>query len=122
MGLEFTKNEVEPIDDGLLGYSCIACGKEFFPTPVHKYRDAKGKYCCWTCFNHRNDGKTSRWQAVECLYMDGTYVRTFRSINQAAEWIGSASNDAARLRDAIINDKPYKGYLWRFKKNETHTR
>ena len=116
MSLELTMNEVEKVDDGLFGYACVACGKEFFPTPVHKYRDAKGKYCCWTCFNHRNDGKKSRWQAVECLYTDGTLLRTFRSVNQAAEWIGSASNDAARLREAIMKDTEYKGYLWRFKK------
>lgn len=34
---------------------CEKCGKEFFPTPYHRFRDGGKYYCKWTCYNHRND-------------------------------------------------------------------
>ena len=36
---------------------CPKCGKIFCPAPYHRFKDkSTGKlYCCWTCYNHRND-------------------------------------------------------------------
>lgn len=123
--LEYTVDGIDlaDADDSYLQPAfCVKCGKEFYPTPKHIYKDNRGRYCCWTCFNHRNDGKKSRWQVVECLYADGTVANTFRSPNQAAEWIGSASNDLPKIREACMNDTKYKGYFWRFKKDEVNAR
>lgn len=44
---------------------CEKCGKTFIPAPYHQFvaygnRDHDGNqkkkyFCCWSCFNHRND-------------------------------------------------------------------
>lgn len=98
-------------EPNVFGCNCLRCGKEFFPTPMHVYKDHRGRYCSWTCFNHRNDGRKSRWQQVECLYDDGALMRTFQSATKAAEWIGTSAHIIKR---AIENDEIYNGYKWRY--------
>jgi hypothetical protein len=39
-------------------HKCKKCKKNFIPAPEHAYKDGKGLYCSWTCYLHRNDGKT----------------------------------------------------------------
>ena len=102
-----------PESTNLIEHYCVRCGKIFFPTPMWVYKDNKGRYCSWTCFNHRNDDKKPRWQAVECLYSNGEYVCTFQSATKAAEWVGTTTD---LIKRAINNETPYKGYLWRYKK------
>lgn len=34
---------------------CPRCGKILVPAPYHVYRDHKGYYCSWSCYNHRLD-------------------------------------------------------------------
>ena len=43
----------------MIEVKCEKCGKVFFPTPQHIFKDGKKYYCKWTCYNHRND-KTRR--------------------------------------------------------------
>lgn len=105
-------DENKPDMYGLFECSCKKCGKAFFPTPMWIYKDNKGRYCSWTCFNHRNDGKAPRYQAVECLYPNGEKVRAFQSATKAAEWIGGVPYLVKR---AIDSGEKYKGYLWRLK-------
>lgn len=98
---------------GLTESYCVRCGKAFFPAPMHVFKDNKGRYCGWTCFNHRNDDKAPRYQPVECLCLDGTVIITYQSATKAAESVGSA---AYLIKRAIDNGTPWKGYLWRYKK------
>ena len=93
---------------------CVACGKEFYPTPEHVYKDSKGQYCCWTCFNHRNDGKETRWRQVEKCDLDGDVISIYQSAGKAAEYnYGCTSKGIIK---AINSGKPYKGFIWRYKK------
>lgn len=39
---------------------CKKCGKEFYPTFYHVYREGQKFYCSWKCFNHRNDGQPKK--------------------------------------------------------------
>jgi hypothetical protein len=98
--------------NGPIEAHCKKCGKEFYPTPYHVYKDSKGKYCCWTCFNHRKDGKTPQYQQIECLYSDGTVVKTFQSPTKASEWVGGIPRIIKR---SCEEHTEYKGYYWRFK-------
>lgn len=105
--------EEHNIEAGILTeYHCKRCGKAFFPTPAHVYKDGYGKYCSWKCFNHRKDGKTPRWTPVECLYPNGEHIRTFQSATKAAEWIGGKPD---LIKKACMEDTTYKNYLWRYK-------
>lgn len=100
--------------DGHIPSYCVKCGKEFYPTPEHVYKDSKGRYCCWTCFNHRNDGKKYRWPEVEKCTLTGYVENTYQSINKAAEYNWGCSTYG--ITKAIETGKPYKGYIWRHKK------
>lgn len=99
--------------DYILEHNCARCGKIFIPTPMWIYKDGSRGFCSWTCYNHRNDGRKTRWQPVECLRSDGTVVSTFQSRAKAAEWMGRI--DTKKLKDAIINGTEYRGYFWRYK-------
>lgn len=107
------QTETKQAFDGLFPYYCAKCGKEFYPTPMHRYKDGRRRrYCCWTCFNHRNDGRKTHWTPVECLYPSGELVKTFQSATKAAEWLGG---NPSLIKEACMKDTEYKGYLWRFK-------
>lgn len=41
----------------LVEVKCKKCKKVFIPAPQHVYRDQRGSYCSWHCFNHRKDKK-----------------------------------------------------------------
>ncbi len=102
-----------PETTNLVEAHCVRCNKIFFPTPEHIYKDYRGRYCSWTCFNHRNDGKVPRYKQVECLY-PGTdeVVKTFQSATKAAEWVGTC----VQLIDKSCREgTERKGYLWRYK-------
>lgn len=106
----------------LEGTKCVKCGKEFFPTPMHVFRDWRGHYCCWTCYNHRNDGREKaepKTKQVEQWSLDGELIKIFRSPAEAAEAIGvnyttmtKACNNA-RSESSLLY--PCKGYMWRYR-------
>lgn len=103
------KEQYEPLQECY----CTKCGKEFYPTPVHIYKDYNGRYCSWTCFNHRNDGKPNKPMAVECVYPEtGEVAKTFPSATKAAEWIGAVPKTITRALELGCESK---GYLWRYK-------
>lgn len=94
---------------------CRKCGKEFFPTPEHVYRSGSKLYCCWTCFNHRNDNKKRRpAKQVEWRTMDGYLLNTFQSAADAAASI-EGNFQAKTIRTACRLGTPYKGYRWNYK-------
>lgn len=99
---------------------CAKCGKKFIPAPQHAYRDEKGFYCSWTCFNHRKDkdkikgrGKSRSMFAKRVLMCDrnGLILREFTSALNAAEYLGYC---AKCIRDACRESKIYRGYLWKY--------
>ena len=47
-------NELDPLVN-IVVRSCPRCKKKFCPAPYHVYRDEKGYYCSWTCYNHKDD-------------------------------------------------------------------
>ena len=94
---------------------CAKCKKEFFPTRMHVYKDGRYKYCCWTCYKHRKDGKKRRTaKAVEWRTLDGFLLNTYPSAAEAAASI-EGTFSAQSIRDACRTNRPYKGYLWNYK-------
>lgn len=49
------KNKLVMDDTDLVEVKCKKCGKLFIPAPFHVFKDYRGMYCSWTCFNHRKD-------------------------------------------------------------------
>lgn len=102
----------------MLETKCKRCGKNFWIAPYHIYRDEKGMYCTWTCYNHRNDDKTKAQthpKSIPVMQLDrysGFVIATFNSITEAADHIGGEAKTISR---ACTANKPYKGYLWRYK-------
>lgn len=86
---------------------CKKCGKLFIPSPDYIF----GEYCCWTCYNHRNDGAPKKSRGVAQCTLDGEVIRTFSSAIQAAEFINGAVNG---MRQACKDSVLYKGYFWRY--------
>lgn len=94
---------------------CEKCGKVFIPAPYHIYKDEKGIYCSWTCYNHRNDSKpkTSRnIRKIELYSEHGYLLKVFTSATDAAEHTGY---DATKIRDACREQKPYMGFIWKYR-------
>ena len=99
----------------LEGTICPVCGKEFFPYPEHVYSASGKRYCSWTCFTHRSEGKQRRkkYKTVEQYTLDGVFIRAFDSVNQAAEFMGCCANT---IRDACRGktEKALK-HVWKYK-------
>ena len=102
----------------MLETKCKRCGKNFWIAPYHIYRDEKGMYCSWTCYNHRNDDKPKAQaqhpKSIPIIQCDksGNVVATFNSIVEAANHI---NGNARTISRACKTKTPYKGYLWRYK-------
>lgn len=73
---------------------CLKCGRIFVPAPYHVYKNDKGYFCSWTCYNHRNDGVISKrkMRKVEQYSIDGKFIREFNGITQAAQFVGANTN------------------------------
>ena len=91
---------------------CPKCGKNFFPAPQHVFKDEKGFYCSWTCYNHRKDGQIRKTRRIEQFDSNNHVIRTFHSATQAAEYMGGTADG---IRGACRTSTIYKGYLWRYK-------
>ena len=90
---------------------CPKCGRNFFPAPQHIFRDERGCYCSWTCYNHRKDERVRKARFIEQLDANNHLIRSFHSATQAAEYIGGTADN---IRSACRNSTLYKGYLWRY--------
>lgn len=104
----------------LSDYYCRKCGKIFYPYPDHRYKDKRGMYCSWTCFNHRNDGvPPPMYREVEMLDMNnGEVLKIFPSLRAAADYvIGDDHSIGDACRAAKRNNKKLYtryGYAWRY--------
>ena len=101
----------------MLETKCKRCGKNFWVAPYHIYRDEKGMYCTWTCYNHRNDDKPkaqTHRKSIPIIQYDksGNVVKTFNSMADAANDINGTAKSISRV---CKTHTPYKGYLWRYK-------
>lgn len=92
---------------------CPYCGKEFFPTANHIYKDknTNAEYCCWTCFNHRYDDLNDR-RPIEMLNFDGKVMKTFNSVAEALLYAGGTPKG---LLNAVGNEIGYRRFKWRYK-------
>lgn len=103
------------------GSICPKCGKEFFPYPEHVYKYGKQRWCSWTCFNHRNDGKNRAgkgWsgKVVQQYTLDGELIREFKSVNKAADYMGCCANT---IRKACVGEtKMARKFIWKYKSDE----
>lgn len=87
---------------------CPRCGKKFIRAPLHIYKDDKGFYCSWTCYNHKED----KGRAVEQYTKYGGLKRTFATVAKAAEAVDGTADG---IRNACRKCAFYKGFLWRYK-------
>lgn len=92
------------------GAYCEKCGKEFFPTSMHVYKDYKGMYCSWSCYTHRKDNLRYTRKKVEALE-NGEVVAAYPSAKFAAEAVGCREET---IRDACRKGSKCKGYHWRY--------
>lgn len=93
--------------------NCPKCGKTFITAPYHVFRDEKGFYCSWTCYNHRGDKIVKRkYKTVEQYSEDGGLIRVFTSATDAAEYTGFSTNC---IRNACKNGNLYNGFRWKYK-------
>lgn len=102
----------------MLEVRCVRCGKLFIQAPQHIYKDHKGIYCSWTCFNHRKDvDATKKYRPcsyeVEQYSIDGDFIRVFPDAKSAAEHFNGTPNG---IRVACRNETNYKGFVWRYRK------
>lgn len=99
--------------NNLEGTICPKCGKEFFPYPQHIYKCGSKRYCSWTCFNHKDDGKPSKNKAVLQYTLDGVFIREFESAKQAADFIDGTAN---YIRYVCLGQRKsaYKS-IWKYK-------
>lgn len=97
------------------GTYCRKCGKEFFPTPYHRFVEGYKKWCSWTCFNHRHEGeiKKRRTKVVLMFSLDGKFIREFESAEAAAVYVGASKETIFK---ACREEKRSKGYLWKYRK------
>ena len=104
----------------LVGRVCPICGKEFFPGPEWVYKNIDGIFCSWHCLRANEkqvieDFKKSKNQAVEQLSLDGKLVGTYASAVDAAKALAVPVDD---IQCACYRNRKYKGYIWRYKKDE----
>ena len=91
---------------------CPKCRKVFIPAPQHVFRDGRGFYCSWTCYNHRTpQTRKSRSHQVEQCNLRGEFVALFNSPKQAADAI---LGNEKKIRDACKTYTVYKGSIWRY--------
>lgn len=108
---------VDNMDDRTMQFvekRCAKCGKIFIAAPFHIYKDNGEYYCKWTCYNHREDGKANnrKIRKVELYGESGELLKVFTSATAAAEHTGY---DASRIRDACREQKPYMGFIWKYR-------
>lgn len=103
-------------DNHLYPTYCKKCGKEFYRTPEHVYKSGSKYYCSWTCFNHRKAKKPPlmRFRAVKQFTIDGEYIQTFQSANNAIELMGYQTSKGNEFRKACEEGGEYRGFIWQY--------
>lgn len=101
---------------GYLGIKdkCVKCGKTFLRTSEWIFKDEKGYYCAWPCYNHKDEKNGKRYKAVEQYTKDGKLIRTHTSATEAAAYTGFSFKCIQR---ACREGTPYNSYLWKYKQN-----
>lgn len=97
---------------------CKHCGKEFYPTPDHVYKDDDGIYCGWNCLTqHRNSNKA---HCKQVQLMDpndpGTPLYTYKNARYAASVFRGSEVD---IRRACKTGERCYGYHWRYADDNT---
>lgn len=100
---------------------CAKCGKNFVVAPEHRFIDERGRrYCKWSCYNHRNDGKVKikkTVMAVEQYTQDGVLIAVYSSVKEAANALYC---DEEGIRAACNGKHRFSaGYAWKYRKNES---
>lgn len=94
------------------GCDCPRCGKNFYPTALHAYKDEKGvNYCSWSCLNHRFD-EDNEHRVIEMLNYDGLVLNTFNSVAEALLYNGGTPKG---LIKALRDGTSYRRFKWRYK-------
>lgn len=98
---------------------CAKCGRNFVVAPEHRFVDGYGrKYCKWSCYNHRNDGRKSRKKvrAVEKYTIDGKFVCDYPSVKEAASELVCEEKGIR----AVCNGGQTQcaGFMWKYKVDE----
>ena len=104
--------------------TCPICGKVFIPAPFHVYKDGHGKYyCTWGCFNkykprnlrsENHNGGRKRIK-IDQFTLDGVFIKTFISINNASEVSGVARST---IRDIIRGRTQPRKYIFKIHNEE----
>lgn len=91
---------------GITERFCVICGKRYaYFHPQYKYKDC----CSPTCWLHRNDGR--KRSAVEMYEKSGRYLKTFKTVEEAAEFCGF--NDTRPILDALRGrTRSSGGFVW----------
>ena len=94
--------------------ACAKCGKMFIPAIEHAYKDSRGVYCTWHCFNHRNDGKKDSQEKPVIQYSkSGEFIKEYKNPAEAARSVGC---DVYLLTRCCRREtKSTGGYMWRYK-------
>lgn len=96
-------------------HKCRKCGKNFIPTYDWVYKDDRGIYCSYPCYNHREVCERKRKQSmpVELYAMDGkTLLKTFDNAVDAAN---ITQHNLDRVRKACRDGTPFAGFIWKYK-------
>lgn len=95
---------------------CQKCGKMFIPAPLHRFRDEKGFYCSWTCYNHRVQKQAQpvgkKPQQVAMCDRNGEEIQVFQSALKASEQTGY---DYKSIQFACHQSTAFRGYYWKYK-------
>lgn len=98
---------------------CKECGKEFYPTPMHVYKDERGIFCSWTCYrkeyHEKQELKKRTSRQIEKYTLDNVYIKTYKdAVDAAIDICGQEQRVRKACREGII----YKNHLWRYKNYE----
>lgn len=85
-------------------YKCPVCGKEFYTTPLHVYKDTSGnKLCSWSCLckyrkQHDEEMQGRQYKNVRKFKINGEYL----TVEQIAKKAGvSRSTINLRIKRGI---------------------
>lgn len=95
----------------LTPFYCKKCGKEFYPTPEHAYKDHTGMYCCWTHFNEHRKARQNKYKKVIALNREHVELITYPSASYAARVMNC---EASGIQSACREGTFYMGYFWRY--------
>ena len=115
----------EKLDVFLHAMHCPICKREFFPTSLWVYRDARRTpYCSWKCLQvkHKADEEKRKaakkakqanrvYKKIQQVDKDGTVVAVFESAMVAADAVEGLYNC---IYGAARSGEKYKGFYWRY--------